>query len=68
MTPAVQTSGEKEFLDELIRHGHFLPSGEPGIYGLGMDFEEVRNRVDELVTRVGAADKSPELCLVTQLR
>ena len=50
MTPAVMarasgTSGEKEFLDELIDHAHFLPSGEPGVYGRGMIFEDVRNRI-----------------------
>jgi seryl-tRNA synthetase len=64
MTPAVVarvagTSGEREFLDELIHHGHFLPSGEPGVYGRGMTFEDVRNRFDNLVTSVSTAD-SPE--------
>jgi len=62
MTTAVMprvsgTSGEKEFLDELIDHAHFLPSGEPGVYGRGMIFEDVRNRFDDLVTRVAAEDK-----------
>jgi len=62
MSPAVMarvvgTTGEQMFLDELVRHGHFLPSGEPGVYGRGMVFEEVRNRFDALVTSVCAADK-----------
>ncbi|MEO8052804.1 MAG: amino acid--[acyl-carrier-protein] ligase [Acidobacteriota bacterium] len=57
MVPAVGTLGEQNFREDLIRHGHFLPSGEPGIYGRGMVFEEVRNRFDELVTRICAPDK-----------
>lgn len=58
MTAAVGISSEQTFLNELIRHGHFLPSGEPGIYGRGMDFEEIRNRLDESITRICAADRA----------
>src|SRR5690242_12095340 len=56
MTAAAGTTNQMQFLEDLIRHGHFLPSGEMGIYGRGMVFEEVRNRFDELVTRTGAED------------
>ena len=56
MTAAVEISSEQTFLSELIHHGHFLASGEPGIYGRGVVFEEIRNRVDELITRLGTAD------------
>ena len=56
MTPAVETS-EQAFLDELLSHGLFIPSGLPGLYGRGMLFEQVRNRVDALVTCFGAADE-----------
>jgi len=55
--PVIGTSSQQKFRDELIQHGHFLPSGEPGVYGRGMVFEEVRNRFDELVTRLCAPDK-----------
>ena len=61
MTPVGGTTGEQMFLDELVRHGHFLPSGEPGVYGRGTVFEEVRNRFDALVTRVSAPDKPETL-------
>ena len=57
MTAATGTTVQQQFLDELVRHGHFLPSGEMGIYGRGMIFEEVRNRFDEFVTHAGAEDK-----------
>jgi seryl-tRNA synthetase len=57
MSNAVGTPEEHAFLEELIRHGHILPSGEPGIYGRGMVFEDVRNRFDALVTRTGAPDR-----------
>lgn len=57
MTAAAETTSQQQFLEDLLRFGHFLPSGERGIYGRGAEFEEVRNRFDELVTRVGADDK-----------
>src|SRR5579863_3790165 len=61
MTAAIATSGEQMFREELIRHGHFLPSGEPGIYGRGMVFENVRNRLDDLITRISAPDRPETL-------
>jgi len=57
MTAVTGTNTQQQFLDELVQHGHFFPSGEKGVYGRGMIFEEVRNRFDEFVTRVGADDK-----------
>jgi seryl-tRNA synthetase len=57
MAAPAATSQQQEFLHELIAHGHFLPSGEPGIYGRGMAFERVRTGLDDLITRVGAADQ-----------
>src|SRR5229473_4637999 len=56
MAAAVDTTGEAQFLEELASHGHFLPSGEPGIYGRGMVFEKVRTGFDALVTRVCTPD------------
>ena len=58
MTTAAEAGTEKVFLDDLISRGHLVPSGEPGLYGRGMKFEDVRTRVDALVTRAGAADDS----------
>ena len=57
MSTAIGTAGEQTFLHELIEHKHFLPTGEPGIYGRGEVFEDVRNRFDALVTRLGATDR-----------
>ncbi|HLH40578.1 MAG TPA: amino acid--[acyl-carrier-protein] ligase [Bryobacteraceae bacterium] len=57
MTTAAPLSTESRFLDDLILHGHFLPTGEPGLYGRGMVFEDVRARFDALVTRIHAADR-----------
>jgi seryl-tRNA synthetase len=53
----VGTPEEHQFLKELVAHGLFLPSGEPGVYGRGMTFEDVRNRFDALVTRTGMPDQ-----------
>ncbi len=57
MTAPVETTSQQQFRDDLIRYGHFLPSGERGIYGRGMEFEEVRSSFDELITRTGAEDR-----------
>ncbi len=56
MSTAIGTPEEQTFLAELIAEGHILPSGEPGVYGRGMVFEDVRNAFDALVTRTGAVD------------
>jgi seryl-tRNA synthetase len=56
MSTAAPITTETQFLENLISHGHFLPSGEPGLYGRGMVFEDVRTRFDALVTRVSAED------------
>ncbi|MGH9557604.1 MAG: amino acid--[acyl-carrier-protein] ligase [Bryobacteraceae bacterium] len=56
MTTAARTIAGQDFLEELISSGHLLPSGEPGLYGRGPVFEDVRNRVDALITSFSAAD------------
>jgi seryl-tRNA synthetase len=57
MTTAVETVSPQTFLEDLISDGHLLPSGEPGLYGRGMAFEEVRAQVDAVVTRMSARDE-----------
>src|ERR1700749_4149617 len=57
-TSATQTTAEAQYIEELISYGHFLPSGEPGIYGRGMMFEQVRNGFSSLVTRISASDQA----------
>ena len=54
MITAVETTSP--VLDDLIGHGHFLPSGELGVYGRGVMFQRVMNGVEDLVTRMGAPD------------
>lgn len=56
MMTAVETTNYAAFLDQLSRRGHLIPSGERGLYGRGAEFERVRNRVDNLVTRISEAD------------
>lgn len=58
MTTAVDITTEQKFLQDLISAGHLLPSGEPGIFGRGAIFEDVRTGVDALVTRAGAQDRA----------
>jgi seryl-tRNA synthetase len=57
MTTAIETTSEQQYLQELIGAGLFVPSGEPGIYGRGMLFQDVLARFDDLVTSVGAQDR-----------
>lgn len=58
MSTASEQSVDHAFRDELISCGHFLPSGEPGLYGRGMEFETVRNAVDRCITRLGVEDRA----------
>lgn len=53
----IGTDCEQDFLSQLIEQKHLIPSGEPGIYGRGMDFERVRTAVDSLITSISAADR-----------
>jgi seryl-tRNA synthetase len=46
---------QAQLLDDLIAAGHLIPSGVPGVYGRGSDFEDVRQRFDAHVTRVAVA-------------
>jgi len=43
------------YRDALVRAGHLIPSGVPGVYGRGGDFERVITAFDNLVTRSGAS-------------
>ena len=56
MSALTGTTCEQAFLDELIQQQHFLPSGEPGIYGRGNKFEKVRLAIDSLITSISAED------------
>jgi seryl-tRNA synthetase len=57
ITAAAGTAGEQHFLNQLIAGGYFLPSGEPGLYGRGASFEEIRAAVDSLITRLSTPDR-----------
>lgn len=56
------TPDQTALLDALIEAGHLVPSGVPGVYGRGHDYEDVRGRFDAYVTRVAvAAGEAPEV-------
>jgi seryl-tRNA synthetase len=56
------TPDQTELLEALIEAGHLVPSGVPGIYGRGHDYEDVRGRFDAYVTRVAIdAGEAPEV-------
>ncbi len=56
------TPDQTELLEALIGAGHLVPSGVPGVYGRGHDYEDVRQRFDAYVTRVAIdAGEAPEV-------
>jgi seryl-tRNA synthetase len=56
------TPDQAQLLDDLVAHGHLIPSGVAGVYGRGSDFEDVRLRFDAHVTRVATgAGETPEV-------
>lgn len=57
MTTSFAPATQPEFFEDLVCGGHLLPSGEPGLYGRGMLFEQVRTAFDDLVTRTGVQDQ-----------
>lgn len=56
------TPEQSAYRAELIEAGLLIDSGVPGVYGRGGDFEDVRLRFDELVSRAAADDESETLC------
>lgn len=50
------TADQTAFLQEVLAAGLFVETGVPGVYGRDATFETVRFAVDDLVTRVAAAD------------
>ena len=61
--PAIREGNaeQRAYLDALVEAGLLIPSGEPGVYGRGSDFEAVRVGVDALVTRAGTVDGAEQL-------
>ncbi|MGD0385310.1 MAG: amino acid--[acyl-carrier-protein] ligase [Solirubrobacteraceae bacterium] len=53
------TADQAAFRDELIARGLFIDSGVPGLYGRGATFEDIRGRVDAVITQAAQAD-APE--------
>jgi seryl-tRNA synthetase len=53
---------QAQLLQALVEAGHLIPSGVPGVYGRGSDYEDVRLRFDAYVTRAAtAAGETPEV-------
>jgi seryl-tRNA synthetase len=50
---------QAELLAALLRRGHLVEMGVPGVYGRGATFEDVRERFEALVTSLAAVD-APE--------
>lgn len=59
--PREATPDQAAFLEQLLDARLFVASGEPGVYGRGAAFEDVRLRVDALITRISAGDGAEQL-------
>ena len=55
------SAAQQAFLGALVEHGLLIPSGVPGVYGRGSDFEAVRAGADALVTRESTGDGAEQL-------
>lgn len=56
MAGTAATEAYREFLDALIAHGLLVPSGVKGLVGRGHAFEDVIERFERYVSKVGSAD------------
>jgi seryl-tRNA synthetase len=56
MAGTAATEAYREFLDALIAHGLLVPSGVKGLVGRGHVFEDVIERFERYVSKVGKAD------------
>jgi seryl-tRNA synthetase len=52
----VSTEAQERYLAELLAEGLLIESGVPGVYGRSAVFEDIIERFDQYITRVGAAD------------
>jgi len=61
--PALREGNAEQlaYLAALVERGLLIPSGVPGVYGRGADFEAVRLGVDALVTVAAAGDAAEQL-------
>ena len=55
------TADQTALLSELVEHRLLIETGVAGVYGRGGDFEDVREQVAALVTRVGATEAPEQL-------
>jgi seryl-tRNA synthetase len=61
-TPEQELEAQKAFWNELVKHGHIIPTHVPGIWGRGPEFERVYAGFDALINSVSRADKAEQWC------
>ena len=59
--PGPGSPDQAALLSELIDRRLLIDTGVPGVYGRGADFESVRERVADLVTRAAAGEEPEQL-------
>jgi seryl-tRNA synthetase len=58
LEPETVERSYRQFLERLLEAGLLIDSGVPGVYGLGGVFEEVVERFERYITRVGAGRRA----------
>ena len=48
-TEGTVLSAQREFRDQLLRHGLLIATGVPGVYGRSGEFEDTVQRIDGFV-------------------
>lgn len=53
-----ESDSRRKFFQQLLEHGHFLPTGVQGVYGRGAEFEDAGMRLMGVIDRPSDADGS----------
>tara|TARA_R110002072_G_scaffold1983_1_gene16189 strand:+ start:12490 stop:13410 length:921 start_codon:yes stop_codon:yes gene_type:complete len=51
-----EKESQRKFFNELVAHGHFLPTGVPGVHGRGAEFEDAGMRLMRVIDGPSDAD------------
>ncbi len=52
----MSSRSRRQLFDQLVEHGHFIPTGVAGLYGRGADFEDGVERVGQMIDRPSDRD------------
>lgn len=53
-----EATTRRQFFEQLVEHGHFIPTGVAGIYGRGAEFEDVIARLGRIIDKPSNQDQA----------